>query len=220
MQPPPETFESAETDVDPEDSRPGQSNMKPLSVEEKSLRDAPPDVYETITTPIISRVISNRGDVSEEERKPPPKKRGRSRKDKVEEQPPPKRGKTQEADDGEVKGSTKSKPKRQAKKLPPKPRSMVAKGRTRKNVEPLPDTSDEEKEEFATPETTASGSNTQKRQRRKRDKRDERDGEPSSNPNRVRLDSIPPEGIIIRKENGIVERLLPPVMCVQFRCLR
>jgi len=226
-QPPPETFEPAGTDVDPEDSRPGQSNMKPLSAEEKSLRDAPPDVCETITTPIISRVISNRGDVSEEEQKPPPKKRGRPRKDKVEDAPPPKRGKTQDAGDGEVKDSTKSKPKRQAKPSPPKPRSTAIKGRTKKNVDPPPDTSDEEKGEFSPPETKAPGSNMRKRQRRKLDdgsddeKRDEPDGdEPSSNPIRVRLDSIPPEGVVIRKQNGIVERLLPPVMCVQFRCLR
>jgi hypothetical protein len=225
---PPETFESAGTDGDLEDPRSRPSNMNPLSVEEKSLRDAPPGVHKTTTMPIISQVVSNRGDVSEEEQKPPLKKRGRPRKDKGEEEPPPKRGKVQKVDDGaEGKGSTKSKPKRQAKKSSPKPKSTATKGRTRKKVDPPPDTGDEGKEEYVPPETTASGSNTRKRQRRTLDdglddeKWDEPDDdEPTLYPNRVRLDSIPPEGVVIRKKNGIVERLLPPVMCVRFRRLR
>ena len=221
LESPPETFESAGTDVDMEESRPGPSNIKPLSAEVKPLRDALPDLYGAITTPIISRVVSN---VSGEQ-KLPPKKRGRPRKDKAEE-PPPKRGKMQKKDDGEVKGSTKSKPERQAKTSSLKPKSTITKGRTRKKVDLPPEVSDVEKEEYVPPDTEASGSNTRKRQRRPLDDAfdDERqnesdDKEQNSNPNRVRLDSIPPEGLVIRKKNGIVERLLPPVMYVPFRCL-
>ena len=223
LESPPETFESAGTDVDMEESRPGPSNIKPLSAEVKSLRDAPPDLYGAIATPIISRVVSN---VSEEEQKLPPKKRGRPRKDKAEEEPPPKRGKMQKKDGDEVKGSTKSKPKRQAKTSSPKPKSTITKGRTRKKVDLPPDVSDVEKEEYVPPDTEASGSNMRKRQRRPLDdgfdderQNESNDNEPNPNPNRVRLDSIPPEGLVIRKKNGIIERLLPPVMYVPFRCL-
>ena len=225
---PPETFESAGTDVDLEASRPGPSNMKPLSAEEKSLRDAPPDAYQTIASPIISRVAPDRRDSSEEkEEKPPPKKRGRPRKEEGE-GPPPKRGKVQKVDKGgDDKGSTKSKTKGKAKNSSPKPKSTTAKGKARKKVDPPVDTSDEEKEGSVPPGTKASGSNTRKRQRRTLDdgsddeKRGEPDGDESSSyPTRVRLDSIPPEGVIIRKKNGIVEKLLPPTMYVQFCCLR
>ena len=228
MESPPETFESAWTDVDLEDSRPGPSNMKPLSAEEKSLRDAPPDVYETITTPIISRVAPD-GDVSDEEQqqKPPPKKRGRPRKDEGEGGPPLKRGKIRgmgDADDDKD-STSRSKPKKQVKKPPPKPNPTVTKGRTRKKADPPPDTSDEEGEGSVLPETKSSGSDTRKRQRRtlNDESDDEKWGEQdddwsSSNPNRIRLDRIPPEGVIIRQGNGIVERLLPPVMYVQLRC--
>jgi len=218
---PPETFESTGTDL--EDPHPGLSSMKPDSVEGKSSRDAPPNVHGTITIPITPR-----WDVSEEEeeeQKPPLKKRGRPCKDGVEE-PPPKRGKTQKANDGEVKGSTKSKSKRQ-KKPSSQPKSTVTKSRTKKKTDTPPDMSDVEKGEYIPPETEMSGSNTWKRQRRTFDdgfsdeKQDEPpDGdEPNPNPGRVRLDSIPPEGVVIRRKNGIVERLLPPVMYVQFRCL-
>lgn len=228
MESPPETFESAGTDVDPEEFRLRPPNMKPLSIEETVLRDVPPDAHETIITPIISRVVSNRWDVSEEERKPPPKKRGRPRKGEGEGGPPPKRGKMWKVDDdGEGYGSTKSKPKRQTKKSSPKSKSTATKGRTRKETDPSPDTSDEEKGEPAIPETKASGSGTGKRQQRTLDdgsddeKRDKPDGDESwLDPNRVRLDNIPPEGVVIRRKNGIVERLLPPVVCVPFRCLR
>jgi hypothetical protein len=227
MESPPETFESAGTDVDPEDFLPGPTNMKPLSIEETSLRDAPPDAHETITTPIISRVVSNRWDVPEEERKLPPKKRGRPRKGEGEGEPPPKRGKMRKVgDDGEGEGSTKPKSKRQTEKSSPKPKSTATRGRTRKEADPPPDTGDEEKGESTFPETKASRSGTRKRQQRTPDgsddeKQDEPDGdEPWVDPNRVRLDSIPPEGVVIRRKNGIVERLLPPVVCVPFRCLR
>ena len=190
---PPETFEYAGTDVDLEDSRSGPSNMKPLSAEERSLRDVPPDAYETSTIPIISRAAFDRGDTSDEEQKPkpPPKKRGRPRKDEGEGEPPPKRGKVQGASDvGDDEDSTRPKPKKQAKKPPSKIKSTVTKGRTRKKA---PDDGSDEKEE------------------------DEQDGDgPASNPNRVRLDTIPPGGVVIRRGNGIVERLLPPVMYVQF----
>lgn len=226
---PPETFESAGTDVDVEDSRPGPSNMKPLSPEEKSLRDIPPDVYETTTTPVISRVAFDRGDTSDEEQKqkPPPKKRGRPRKDGGEGEPPPKRGKIQGVSDGDDdNGPPKSEPKKQAKKPTQKPKPMTAKGRTRKKADPPPDISDEGEGGIPTgPEP--SGSDTRKRRRRvlndgsDDEERDEQDGEKSSsNPNRVRLDSIPPEGMIIRQKNGIVERLLPLVMYVHLLCLR
>ena len=204
---PPETFESAGTDL--EDPYPGPSS----------------------TT--IPRVVSNRGDVFEEQeqedkRKPPPKKRGRPRKDEAEEERPSKRGKTRKADDEEVKGSTKSKSKRQAKKSSSKPKSTVTKSKTRKRADTLPDMSDVEKEEYIPSETKTSGSNARKRQRRTLDdgssdeKQDEPPGgdEPNLNPDRLRFDSIPPEGVVIRKKNGIVERLLPPVMYVQLRCLR
>ena len=217
---PPETFESAGTDQ--EDPHPGLSSVKPHSAKGKSLRDTPPNVQETITAPITPR-----GDVSEEEKeqKPPPRKRGRPREDGVE-KPPPKKRKTQKANDGEVKGSAKSKSKRQAKKSSPMPKSTVIKSRTKKADTP-PDMSDVEKEEYISPENETSGSNTRKRQRRTLDdessdeKEDEPpdDDEPNQNPGRVRLDSIPPEGVVIRKKNGIVERLLPPVMYVQFHCL-
>lgn len=192
---PPETFESAGTDVDLEDPHPGSSNLK---------------------------TASNRWDASEGagEQKPLPKKRGRPRKGDVEGEPPPKRGKTQKVDDSEAKGSTKSKPKRQAKK--------VTKGRARKEVYPSPDASDAEKEPHVPSETKTSGSNTRKRQRRTPDdspsdeKQDESpdSDQSNSNPSRVRLDSIPPEGVVIRKKNGIAEILLPPVMYIQFRCFR
>lgn len=224
---PPKTFESAGTDVDLEDPRRELSSMKPLSTEENSLRDAYPDVRETITAPIISRVASDRRNVCEEqeEQKPRPKKRGRPHKDEVGEEPPAKRGKTQKADDSEVNGSAKSKPKRQAKKPSPKPKSTITKGRTRKKADTPPEMSNTEKEEPTPSETKVSGS--RKRQWQGLDdgsgeeKRDEPpDGdEPTFNLNRVRLDSIPPEGLIIRKKNGIVEKLLPLVMYVQFRCL-
>jgi hypothetical protein len=131
-------------------------------------------------------------------------------------------------DERGVKGSTKSKSRRQAKKPSSKPKSTVTEGRTMKKEDAPPDMNDSEKEEYIPPETKTSGSNTRKRQRRTLDDRssDEKqdeppDGdEPNPNPNRVRLDSIPPEGVVIRKKNGIVERLLPPVMYVQFHCLR
>ncbi|KAF9649739.1 hypothetical protein BDM02DRAFT_3268542 [Thelephora ganbajun] len=223
-EPPLETFESTGSDVDLGGSLPGPSNLRHLSAEEKSLGDAPPDMDEKATTPGISRVVPNRRDGSEEEqqqqhRKPLPKKRGRPHKDEGEEGPPPKRGKTQKADNGgEGNDSARPKPKRQAKS-PPKPESAATKGKTKKKADPPPDMSDVEKEESLPTETKASGSNTRKRQRREPDdrseneKRDEPDGdEPSSKPNRVRLDSIPPEGMVIRKKNGIVERLLPPVI--------
>lgn len=209
---PPETFESAGTDL--EDPRPGLSSTNPPSTGEKPLRD----VHETIITPVVPR---NWGDVSEEE-KPPPKKRRRPRKDEVGEEPPPKRGK---ADDGEAKGLTKSKSKQQAKRSPSKPGPTATKSR-RKKADTQPDTNDAEKEEHVPPETKTSGSNTRKRQRRTLDDgssdetRDEPPDSDELNPNRVRLDSIPPEGVVIRKKNGIVERLLPLVMYVQFRCLR
>jgi len=226
-EPPPETSESPGTDVDLEDSRIGPSNMKPLSTEEKSLRDAPPDVYETIELPIISRVVSNRDAFEEKERKPSPKKRGRPGKDDGEEAPLSKRGRVRKVDGGgEDKDSVGSKPRRHAKKSPPKLQSTATKGRTRKKVDPPPDMSDKEKEDNVSPGTKASGSNVRQRQQRELDdgsegeKQDEPDGnESDSHPNRVRLDSIPPEGIVIRKKNGIVEKLLPPVMYVQFRCL-
>lgn len=212
-EPPPETFESAGTDL--EDPHPGLSSANPPSTEGKPLRD----VHETITTPVVLR---SRGDVSE---KPPPKKRRRPRKDEVGEEPPPKRGKTQKADDGEAKDLTKSKSKQQAKRSPSEPGPTATKSR-RKKTDTQPDTNDAEKEEHALPETKTSGSNTRKRQRRTLDdgSSDETRYEPPDsdelNPNRVRLDSIPPEGVVIRKKNGIVERLLPLVMYVQFRCLR
>lgn len=224
---PPETFESAGTDVDLEDSRPGPSNTKPLSAEEKSLRDAPPDVYPKITTPIISRVAPNQRDSSEEEqeKKPPQKKRGRPRKGEGGE-PPPKRGRMLKVDDADE-DSSKSNPRRQIKKPPSKPRSTTTKGRARKKTDPSPDTGDEGRERSTLPETKASASNTRKRQQRALDdgSDDEELDEPDSNesgsyPNRVRLDSIPPEGVIIRKKNGIVEKLLPPVVYVHFRYLR
>ena len=223
---PPETFESAGTDVD---SRPGPSNMKPLAAEEKALRDVPPEVYETTKTPVISRMVFSGKDASEEEQqqqqKPPPKKRGRPRKDEGEGGPLSKKGKMQKVEDGgEGKGSTGTKPSRQAKRSS---RSTAIKGRTRKKADSPPDTGDEGEEESPPSETKASGLNTRKHQRRKLDdgsedeKWDESDGdEPSSNPSHVRLESIPPEGVIIRKKNGIVERLLPPATCVQSRCLR
>jgi len=215
---PPETFESAGTDL--EDPHPGLSSTKPPSTGEKTW-----DVHETITAPIIPR---NQGDVSEEERqqqKPPPKKRRRPRKDEGGEEPPSKRGKTQKADDGEVKGLAKSKSKQQAKRSPSRP-GLAATGSRRKKADTQPDTNDAEKEKCVPSETKTSGSNTRKRQRRTLDdgscdeKRDELPDGDELNPNRVRLDNIPPEGVVIRKKNGIVERLLPPVMYVQFRCLR
>ena len=229
---PPETFESAGTDVDVEDSRPGPSNVKLLSAEEKSLRDIPPDVYEKTTVPIISRVTFDRGDTSDEEQKQkqPPKKRGRPRKDGAEGEPPPKRGKIQGvSDNGDGEDLPQSKPEKQVKKQPPKSKPATTKGRTRKKADPPPDTSDEEREEGLPAGTEPPGSDTRKRRRRMLsdgsddEKRDEQDGDgdgSSSNPNRVRLDSIPPEGLIIRKKNGIVERLLPPVAYVQLLCLR
>ena len=198
--------------------------MKPLSAEEKSLRDAPPDLYQMIAPPIISRMVSDRGDVSSEKRKPP-KKRGRPRKDEGEEGRLPKRGKVQEIDDGsEDKGSSKPKPKRRTKGSSPKPKLATTKGKTKKKADPPPGTDDEGKEGSILPESEASGSSTRKRQRRTLDnepyeERDEPDGDESgSNPNRVRLDSIPPEGVIIRRKNGIVERLLPPATYVQLPC--
>ena len=208
---PPETFESAGTDL--EDPHPGLSSTNPPSTEGKPLQG----LHETITTPVVPR---NRGDVSEE--KPPPNKRRRPRKDEVGEEPPPKRGK---ADNGEAKGSTKSKPKQQAKRSPSKPGPTATKS-GRKKADTQPDTNDAEKEEHVPPETETSESNTRKRQRRTLDDgsshetRDELSDSDELNPNRVRLDSIPPEGVVIRKKNGIVERLLPLVMYVQFRCLR
>ena len=220
---PPETFESAGTDVDLEDPQPGPSNMKPLSAEEKALRDVPPDVYEATTTPVISRATFHQGDTSDEEskQKPPPKKRGRPRKDGGKGGPPSKRGKIQGvSDDGGGKNPPKSKPKKQAKKPPPKPKPATTKGRTRKKADPPPNASDGEGGILT--ESEPSGSDTRKRRRRvlsdgsDDEEQDEQDGdESSSNPNRVRLDSIPPEGVIIRKKNGIVERLLPLVTYVQ-----
>ena len=201
---PPETFESAGTDVDLDDSRPGPSNMKPLSAEEESLRDVPPDVHEATTVPIISRAAFNLRDASdgEQQQKPPQKKRGRPRKDEGEGEPPS---------------------KKQARKPPPKPKPTATKGRARKKVDPH--TSDEEGEGNVFTGTKESGPSARKRQRRTPDgsddeERDKQDGDRSgSNPNRVRLDSIPPEGVIIRQGNGIVEMLLPPVMYVRFWCL-
>lgn len=212
---PPETFESAGTDVCMEDSRPGPSNAKHLSTEEQSLGVAPSDTHGT-STPIISSVTSNRRDVSEEP-KSRPEKRGLPRKGEVEEGPPLKRGKMQ-------RGSAKSKSKRQAKAPSPKPESTVTKG-WRGNADRSTDVSDAEKDEYISLEAKASGFN--KHQRRTLDdgsgdeKRSDFPGgdRPNSDLNRVRLDSIPPEGVIIRKKNGIVEKLLPPVMYVQFRYL-
>lgn len=190
---PPETFESAGTDVDLENPRPGSSNMKP-----------PSDQVD------ISEVEEER------ERKPLPKKRGRPHKGEVEEEPPSKRGKTQKMDGNEVKGSTKSKSKRQAKKVT----------KMRKEADPSLDTSDIEEEAHLPSETKTPASDTRKPQRRTLDdpsdeKQDEfPDGEELGlNLNRVRLDSIPPEGVVIRKKNGITEILLPPVMYVQFCCI-
>jgi len=226
---PPETFESAGTDADPEDSRPGPSNMKPLLAEEKALRDIPPEVYETTTTPVISRVAFTRGDTSDEEQKlkPPPKKRGRPRNDGGEGGPSSKRGKIQGASDGgDNEDPPKSKPKKPAKKPQQKPPPATTKGRTRKKADPPPDTSDEGEGGILSG-SEPSGSATRKRRRRTHsdgsddEERDEQDGDrSSSNPNRVRLDSIPPEGVVIRKKNGIVERLLPPAMYVQLLCPR
>ena len=137
----------------------------------------------------------------------------------------PKRGKVQEIDDGsEDKGSSEPKPKRRTKEPSPKPKSATTKGKTKKKADPPPDTDDEGKEGSILQESEASGSNTRKRQRQILDdepyeERDEPDGdESSSNLSRVRLDSIPPEGVIIRRKNGIVEKLLPPAMYVQFPC--
>lgn len=217
---PPETFESAGTDVDigEGDSRPGPSNAKLLPTEERALRVALSDMHETSTS-IISPVVSNQEDASEE-LKPRPEKRGLPRKDEVEEGPPSKRGKTQN-------GSAKSKSKLQAETLSPKPKSTVARGRKEK-----PDsstyTSDAERGGYTSLEAETSGSKRRKHRRRTLDdgSGDEKRGDPPdddgphSNLNRVRLDSIPPEGVIIRKKNGIVEKLLPPVMYVQFFCLR
>lgn len=224
MEDSPEIFGCAGTDVDLGDSRPGPSKMKLLSAEEKALRDAPPDVYETVVAPIISRVAFDGGDISgddeqeQQQRKPPPKKRGRPRKDKVEGEPLSKRGKRQGVDGGgEVNGPTKSKPKQQAKTSSPKPKSTATKERTRKKANPPSDTADEGKERGILSDTEPSGSNTRKRQRRTSEdgsydeKADGPDGdEPDPYPNRVRLDSIPPEGVVLRRKNGIVEKLLPP----------
>ena len=215
---PPETFESAGTDVDMEDSRPGPSSLKLLPTEEQSLCAALSGMHGT-PTPIMSSVTSNRGDTSGES-KSRPAKRGLPRKGGVEEGPPLKRGKVQ-------RGSAKPKSKRQAKGSSPKPKSTVAKGR-REDADPSPDMNDAEKEEDISLEAKPSGSNRRKHQRRTLDdgSRDEKrndflDGDrPNSDLNRVRLDSIPPEGVIIRKKNGIVEKLLPPVMYVQFRYFR
>ena len=211
----PETFESAGTDVDIEDSRPGPSNAKLLSTKKRALYVALSDMDE----PPMAVITPNREDASEELR-PRPKKRGLPRKDEVEEGPPPKRGKMR-------KGPAKSKSKRQARASSPKPKSTVAMGRKEK---PGPSiyTSDAGKEGYTSQEDKASGSNRRKDQWRTLDDRsgDEKRGDPPGddrpnlNLNRVRLDSIPPGGVIIRKENGIVEKLLPPVMYVRFRCLR
>jgi hypothetical protein len=225
IDPPSETFESAGTDVDLEGSRPGPSRAIPPPAKDLLLRDASPDVCEATTTPMISPVASDRGDVTKEElqQKPQRKKRGRPRNDEGGEEPPPKRGKIDGG--GGHKEPAKKRSKRQPKS-PSKPRSTATKGRTRKRLDPPPDMSDVERDGSVSPETRTSGSNIRKGQQRKFDgSDDEKQGaldrdEASSNQNRVRLDSIPPEGIVIRKKNGIVERLLPPVMYVLFRRLR
>lgn len=223
MDSPPEIFESAGTDIDLEDSRPGPSNVKLPLAEEKALDDAPLNVRGRSTMPIISRVASDPCDVLEEQQqKPPSKKRPYLLNDEEGEEPSPKRGRVRKSNNGDQgKHPAKTKPKRQSKKPPPTP--IGTKGRVIERVDPPPETSDVERDETCSSEIRAPGSNPRRHQRKLDD--DEKRSEPgsceaSSNPNRVRLDSIPPEGIIIRKKYGIVERLLPPVMCVPFLCLR
>ena len=199
---PPENFESAGTDFGLEDHRPGPSTVNILSVEERALSDA----CETATTSIILRSASDRSDVSEEERqqRPPPKKRSHPRNDKEGEEPLPKRGRVRKSNgSGQGKHLPGTKLKRQLKKLSPKPRSTGTNGMSRKRVDPLPETSDVERDDvvFRKPDQV---SNDEKRSGSCPDRT-------CSNPNHLRLDSIPPEGIVIRKKNGIVERLLPPV---------
>lgn len=178
----------------------------------------------------IPRVPSDPSDVSEEEwqQKSPPKKRGHPRNNEEGEEPLPKRGRMRKlAGSDQGSHSPRTKPKRQSKVSSLKPRPTGIKGRTRKKVDPLPEASEAETDENFFSEIDAPGSNARQHQRRKLDDvfEDEKRGEPvphgaSSNPDRVRLDSIPPEGIVIRKKNGIVERLLPPATCAPFRFLR
>ena len=223
----PEIFESAGTDIDLEDSRPGPSN--PLSAEERASSNDPPNVHEETTTSILHRVASDRGNASEEEEQqhvPLPKKRGRPRIDEGGGEPPPKRGKIQKSNNDEDDDDlSTTKPRRQSKSSP-KPGPATTKKRTRKEVDLPPDTSDGGRDGLISSETKAPGSKSRKRQQRKlgdgsdyRERNEPDRAEASSNPSRVRLDSIPPEGIVIRKKNGIVERLLPPVMYVRFCCL-
>lgn len=230
MASPRDTFESAGTDSDLADPRPGPSHAKLPSAKEKAVGDTHSDAREVTATPIIPRMASDRREASEEEeeeqqQQPPQKKRSYPHNVEGEEEPSLKRGRTRESDGGgQGERSARTKPKRQSKKPPPKPTGT--KGRTRKKVEPLPETSDGERDEAVSSGPEAPRSDTRKRQRRKLGDMptDEKPSEPSpdeasSNPSHVRLDSIPPEGIVIRKKNGIVERLLPPMPYVPFRCL-
>lgn len=190
------------------------------------LGDAFTAVRRTTTIPLTSRVASNGRDVSDEEsqQKPPPQKRGHPRSDEKEEEPLPKRGRMRKSNG---KHSARTEPKRQSKKSSSKARPTGAKGRTRKKVDPPPETSELEREILVSPQTKAPKSNARRHQQRTLDhvSDDEKQSESgheeaSINPSRVRLDSIPPEGIVIRKKNGIVERLLPPATYVSFHYLQ
>ena len=204
----PETFESTGTDVYPEDSRLGPHNVKLLGGKVPGgASNTPP-----MTFP--------RRNASEEEQqqKTPLRKRGHPHNDEEGEEPSQKRGRTRKPNgSNHGKHSAGVKPKRQSKKLPPKPRSTGIRGGARKKVDASPQTRDE----TVSSGTEPPGSNAWKHRQRKLDRvsDDEKWSEPSlyranSDPNRVRLDNIPPEGIVIRKKNGIVERLLPPVTYV------
>ena len=215
------TFESAGIDVDLYDSPTGPSNVKLPPPGKKVSRDDSLDARKTVATQVTPPAVSGE---EERQRTFPLGKRGRSRNDEGEE-PPRKRGKKRKSDGGEGDNPAKVKPRRRAKGSPSDQRSTTAEGKSRKKTNPLPDTSDVEGEELVQWETgSPARSNNRKRHQRKLnggfddEKRDGPDRDDVSlNPNRVRLDSIPPEGIVIRKKNGIVEKLLPPAMYVLFR---